>query len=131
MSKRILVMEDEKDNRQIIRDMLAGIDCEITEAKDAEQALAAIAKERLHFEKDQTPPAEGFWSIKMYDAQYFFVANHINRYSISPRQNLKASSDGSIDIYVQKDTPGADKEANWLPAPAGKFILMLRMYWPN
>jgi hypothetical protein len=59
------------------------------------------------------------------------VANPINRYSISPRQNLKANPDGSVDIYVQKDSPGADKESNWLPAPAGKFILMLRMYWPN
>jgi hypothetical protein len=85
----------------------------------------------IHFEKGQTPPVEGFWSITMYDSQYFFVANPINRYSISPRQDLKANSDGSIDIYVQKHTPGADKESNWLPAPAGKFILMLRMYWPN
>jgi hypothetical protein len=85
----------------------------------------------IPFEKGQTPPVEGFWSITMYDSQYFFVANPINRYSISPRQNLKANPDGSIDIYVQKDTPGADKESNWLPAPAGKFILMLRMYWPN
>ena len=85
----------------------------------------------IRFEKDQTPPVEGFWSITMYNDQYFFVANPINRYSISPRQNLKANADGSIDIYVQKDSPGADKESNWLPAPDGKFILMLRMYWPN
>ena len=64
----------------------------------------------IRFEKDQTPPVEGFWSITMYNDQYFFVANPINRYSISPRQNLKANADGSIDIYVQKDSPGADKE---------------------
>jgi hypothetical protein len=67
----------------------------------------------------------------MYDAQYFFVANPINRYSISARQNLKTNPDGSIDLYIQKDSPGADKESNWLPAPAGKFILMMRLYWPN
>jgi hypothetical protein len=67
----------------------------------------------------------------MYDADYFFVQNPINRYSISARQNLKANPDGSVDLYIQKDTPGPDKESNWLPAPAGKFILMLRMYWPN
>jgi hypothetical protein len=67
----------------------------------------------------------------MYDSQYFFVANPINRYSISPRQNLKTNLDGSTDIYIQHETPGADKESNWLPAPAGKFILMLRIYWPN
>jgi hypothetical protein len=67
----------------------------------------------------------------MYDAQYFFVANPINRYSISPRQNLKANPDGSTDIHIQNASPGAEKEANSLPAPTGKFILMLRLYWPN
>jgi hypothetical protein len=67
----------------------------------------------------------------MYDANYFFVANPINRYSISARQNLKANPDGSIDLYIQNQSPGADKESNWLPAPEDKFILMLRMYWPS
>jgi hypothetical protein len=67
----------------------------------------------------------------MYDSAFFFVANPINRYSISARQNLKSNPDGSVDLYIQKDTPGADKESNWLPAPAGKFQLMLRLYWPN
>jgi hypothetical protein len=85
----------------------------------------------IRFEKGQTPPVEGFWSITMYDSQYFFVANPINRYSISPRQNLKTNSDGSTDIYIQNQSPGADKESNWLPAPTSKFNLMLRMYWPN
>jgi len=85
----------------------------------------------IRFEKGETPPVKGFWSITMYDNHYFFVANPINRYSISPRQNLKANPDGSVDIYVQKLLPGEDKESNWLPAPDGKFILMLRMYWPD
>lgn len=85
----------------------------------------------MHFPKGQLPPTEGFWSITMYDANYFFVANPINRYSISARQNLKANADGSVDLYIQNQSPGADKESNWLPAPAGKFILMLRMYWPT
>ena len=67
----------------------------------------------------------------MYDDNYFFVANPINRYSISARQNLKTNADGSVDLYIQNESPGADKESNWLPAPAGKFILMLRMYWPD
>lgn len=103
-----------------------------TSLKDADDRdYEGSNKYVIRFDKGQTPPAEGFWSITMYDSQYFFVANPINRYSISPRQNLKSNPDGSIDIYVQKDTPGADKESNWLPAPAGKFILMLRMYWPN
>jgi len=85
----------------------------------------------MHFPKGQLPPTQGFWSITMYDANYFFVANPINRYSISARQNLKANADGSVDLYFQNQSPGADKEANWLPAPAGKFYLMLRLYWPN
>ncbi|MGE3291789.1 MAG: DUF1254 domain-containing protein, partial [Geminicoccaceae bacterium] len=85
----------------------------------------------MRFPKGRTPPVQGFWSLTMYDADYFFVANPLNRYSISPRQNLKANADGSVDLLVQHESPGADKEANWLPAPAGKFVLMLRMYWPN
>ena len=85
----------------------------------------------MHFPKGQLPPARGFWSLTMYDADYFFVSNVLNRYSISPRQGLKANPDGSVDLYIQKDSPGADKESNWLPAPPGKFILMLRMYWPS
>ncbi len=48
-----------------------------------------------------------------------------------PRQKLKSNPDGSTDLYIQKDSPGADKESNWLPAPRGKFVLMLRMYWPD
>ena len=67
----------------------------------------------------------------MYDAGYFFVDNPPNRYSISPRQTLEANPDGLIDLYLQNEMPGAEKELNWLPAPEGKFMLMLRMYWPN
>jgi hypothetical protein len=85
----------------------------------------------VHFPKGELPPVNGFWSITMYDPQFFFVANPISRYSISPRQNLKSNPDGSIDLYIQNKSPGADKESNWLPAPVGKFQLMLRMYWPK
>ena len=85
----------------------------------------------MRFPKGRTPPVQGFWSLTMYDEQYFFVANPLNRYSISPRQDLKANADGSVDLHIQHESPGAEREANWLPAPAGKFVLMLRMYWPN
>jgi len=85
----------------------------------------------MRFDKGQLPPVEGFWSLTMYDAQFFFVDNPINRYSISARQKLKANPDGSIDLLIQHESPGADLESNWLPAPAGKFMLMLRMYWPS
>jgi hypothetical protein len=103
-----------------------------TSTKDAEdRAYDGANKYVMRFPKGETPPVEGFWSLTMYNADYFFVANPLNRYSISPRQNLKANPDGSVSLYIQKDSPGADKESNWLPAPAGKFVLMLRMYWPN
>lgn len=100
--------------------------------KDGEgKAYDGAAKYVLRFANGQLPPARGFWSLTMYDSNYFFVANPINRYSISARQNLKSNPDGSVDIYIQKDSPGADKESNWLPAPSGKFQLMMRLYWPN
>ena len=103
-----------------------------TSQKDIDdRAYDGANKYVMRFPKGQTPPVEGFWSLTMYDGNYFFVANPLNRYSISPRQNLKTNPDGSTDLYIQKDSPGADKESNWLPAPAGKFILMLRMYWPD
>ncbi len=103
-----------------------------TSQKDGDgQAYDGANKYVMRFAKGQLPPVEGFWSLTMYDGGYFFVPNPINRNSISARQDLKANPDGSVDLYIQKDSPGADKESNWLPAPAGKFILMLRMYWPD
>ncbi|MGC3968351.1 MAG: DUF1214 domain-containing protein [Pirellulales bacterium] len=85
----------------------------------------------MHFAPGQTPPVDGFWSVTMYDAGYFFVANPLNKFTVSPRDDLKFNPDGSLDIYIQHESPGAEKEANWLPAPAGKFILMMRLYWPK
>jgi hypothetical protein len=85
----------------------------------------------LTFPKGQTPPVKGFWSLTMYDAQYFFVDNPLNRYTLSPRNDPKYNADGSLDLYIQNTSPGADKESNWLPAPKDAFILMLRLYWPN
>lgn len=81
--------------------------------------------------KDHLPPANGFWSLTMYDAEYFFIENPLNRYTLSQRNNLKANPDGSIDLYLQKSNPGPDKEANWLPAPDAPFIPMFRLYWPK
>lgn len=81
--------------------------------------------------KSDLPPADGFWSLTMYDSGYFFVPNPLNRYTLSERNQLKANADGSIELYLQKDSPGPDKEANWLPAPDGRFIPMFRLYWPK
>jgi hypothetical protein len=100
--------------------------------KDSDdKAYGGSNKYIMRFSKGHLPPARGFWSLTMYDSAFFFVANPINRYSISARQDLKSNSDGSVDLYIQKDSPGSDKESNWLPAPADKFQLMLRLYWPN
>jgi hypothetical protein len=103
-----------------------------TSQKDANgDAYNGANKYVMHFDKGQLPPAKGFWSLTMYNSKYFFVENPLNRYSISARQDLKPNADGSVDLYIQNESPGADKESNWLPAPPDKFILMLRLYWPN
>jgi hypothetical protein len=85
----------------------------------------------LHFAKGETPPANGFWSLTMYDDQMFFVDNPLNKYTVSPRDKLRYNTDGSLDLYLQHDSPGKDREANWLPAPTGRFKPMLRLYWPR
>ncbi len=103
-----------------------------TSLKDADgNEYSGANRYVLRFAPGQLPPAQGFWSITMYDAGYFFVDNPINRYSISARQDLKRNPDGSVDILIQNASPGADRESNWLPAPTGKFILMMRLYWPR
>jgi len=86
----------------------------------------------LHFDKDQVPPARGFWSLTMYDQRQLFTANPIDRYAIGDRDNLTFNPDGSLDLYIRRETPGKDKEANWSPAPAsGPFTMNLRLYWPK
>jgi hypothetical protein len=85
----------------------------------------------LSFAKGQMPPVNGFWSLTMYDVDYFFVPNPLNRYTLSSRNKFKTNKDGSVDLFIQNTSPGKDKESNWLPAPAGLFKLMFRFYWPK
>lgn len=85
----------------------------------------------IHFDKGKFPPAKAFWSISLYNDKQFFTANKLNRYAIGNRNNLKMNPDGSLDIYIQHDSPGAEKEANWLPAPREPFNLVLRLYSPE
>jgi hypothetical protein len=85
----------------------------------------------LRFAKGELPPVNAFWSLTMYDAQMFFAANKLDRFTLSQRDSLEYNDDGSVDLYIQHESPGSDKESNWLPAPAGRFVLMLRMYWPK
>jgi DNA sulfur modification protein DndE len=85
----------------------------------------------LHFEEGQTPPTNVTWSVSMYDPQGYYVPNTINRYHLAAWMPLKHNTDGSLDLHIQAAPPGADKEPNWLPAPAaGPFSLTVRIYWP-
>ena len=95
--------------------------------------LNGAHKYTLTWAKGSTPPVNAFWSITMYmiDNGWWFVPNKLNKFTVSPRNHLKANKDGSITLYFQKDSPGRDKESTWLPAPEGEFIPMLRMYWPK
>jgi hypothetical protein len=103
-----------------------------TSEKDADgNAYDGARKYVLHLDKGQMPPANAFWSLTMYDDKYFFVPNKLSRYTLSSRNKFKANKDGSVDLYIQKDSPGKAREANWLPAPEGRFVLMLRLYWPR
>lgn len=78
------------------------------------------------------PPVNGFWSLTMYNEHHLFEPNAINRFSLGTKnKGLKTNPDGSLTIYVQHDSPGADKESNWLPAPQGDFSLYTRTYWPK
>ncbi len=85
----------------------------------------------LHFDKGKTPPANAFWSLAIYNDKHFFVANPIDRYAIGDRDKLQLNPDGSLDLYLQHDSPGKDKESNWLPAPKDNFNVILRVYWPK
>jgi hypothetical protein len=84
----------------------------------------------MHFPAGQLPPNSAFWSLTMGDAKNHFVANPINRYSVSDRSGLVPNADGSVDIYIQ-NAASAGHESNWLPAPSGTFILWLRAYIPG
>ena len=84
----------------------------------------------MHFPPGGLPPNDAFWSLTMGDTNNRFVPNPLNRYSVSDRTGLVPNADGSLDVYIQKTAP-AGHESNWLPAPAGQFILWLRVYVPG
>jgi hypothetical protein len=93
--------------------------------------LEGANKYALRFDKGDTPPADAFWSVTLYDAEGFQVANPLNRFNLTSWMPLKYNADGSLDLYFQNESPGADKEANWLPAPKGAFNLLMRLYAPK
>lgn len=86
----------------------------------------------LHFDAGWTPPARAFWSLTLYNERQVFAANPMDRYAIGDRDKLVFNPDRSLDIYIQRENPGGEKEPNWLPAPqSGPFSLTLRIYWPK
>lgn len=85
----------------------------------------------LHFAANELPPVSGFWSVTMYDKDGFQSTNALNRFAISSWMPLKKNADGSLDLYIQHENPGSDKEANWLPAPRGPLGVTMRLYGPD
>jgi hypothetical protein len=92
----------------------------------------STGKYTITFPKGKTPPVGAFWSITMYDAKKrLMVENSLNRYKIGSADELKIASDGSTTLYIQADSPGKDRESNWLPAPKAGFYMLMRMYLPK
>jgi hypothetical protein len=88
----------------------------------------------LTFAKDAYPPVQAFWSVTMYDGNtQLLITNPINRYLVNSPMltDMKKNTDDSLTLYIQKDSPGADKESNWLPAPDGPIYMVMRLYWPK
>lgn len=100
-------------------------------ADDTGQPLHGASKYIIHFDKGAAPPVNAFWSITLYDSEGFQVPNGLNRFAVSSWMPFKPNSDGSLDIYFQNESPGKDKESNWLPAPKGAFNLTMRLYAPK
>jgi hypothetical protein len=93
--------------------------------------LDGANKYTLHFDKGDTPPANAFWSVTLYDSEGYQVPNALNRFAVSSWMPFNYNADGSLDLYFQNESPGADRDANWLPAPKGPFNLTMRLYAPK
>jgi hypothetical protein len=84
------------------------------------------------FAKGEAPPVNGFWSLTVYNKEHLFEANALNRFSLGTKsKSLKYNEDGSLTLYFQNDSPGADKESNWVPTPKDVFSLYIRAHWPK
>jgi hypothetical protein len=98
---------------------------------EAGRPLDGTNKYTIHFDKESAPPVRAFWSITLYDSEGFQVGNSLNRFAVSSWMPFKYNADGSLDLYLQNESPGQDKEANWLPAPKAPFNLTMRLYSPK
>jgi hypothetical protein len=101
-----------------------------TSVDGAGHALSGAHDYSLHFPPGGLPPNDAFWSLTMADEKERFVANPIDRYCVGDRSGLAPNPDGSIDIHIRSSAPEGDG-SNWLPAPAGRFVLWLRVYMPG
>ncbi|MBK9143401.1 MAG: DUF1254 domain-containing protein [Candidatus Melainabacteria bacterium] len=96
------------------------------------EPLNADKKYTIHFAKESMPPVDAFWSVTLYDGDGFPVPNSINRFAIGDRDDLKYNQDGSLDLYVESESPGKDLESNWLPSgKSGPITLTMRLYAPR
>lgn len=100
-------------------------------ADDTGKKLDGASNYILHFDQHTLPPVNAFWSITLYDSEGFPVGNALNRFAVSSWMPFKHNPDGSLDLYFQNQSPGPDREANWLPAPKGAFNLCMRLYGPK
>ena len=98
---------------------------------DSGQPLDGRNNYTIHFDAAEIPPANAFWSVTLYDDQGFQVANPINRFAVSSWMPFQYNPDGSLDLYFQHESPGKDKEWNWLPAPEGPYNVTMRLYAPK
>jgi len=103
-----------------------------TDFDSAGQQLDGTHSYTVTFAKGQTPPVDGFWSLTLYNKEHLFASNSLNRFSLGTKsKSMKLGDDGSLTLYVQANSPGPEKEANWLPAPKEDFSLYIRAYWPK
>lgn len=94
--------------------------------------LDSNKKYEIHIRKEHLPPVRAFWSLTLYNDKQLFAENSIGRFALGDRDKLRLNDDGSLTIYIQRESPGKDRESNWLPAPkAGLFSLTFRLYWPR
>jgi hypothetical protein len=104
-------------------------------AVDADgQKLNGTKRYSVRFEPGHLPPVNAFWSLTMYELpQSLLVANPLNRYLLNSPMlpQFVKDADGGLTLYIQNESPGADREANWLPAPKGPFVMFMRLYWPK
>lgn len=102
-----------------------------SEADGSGHSLRGSIGYKMHFDASQLPPVPAFRSVTAYDEGGYFIANPIKRYAIGDRDKLRFNPDGSHDLYIQSEDPGADRESNWLPVGLDPFNLTIRLYWPK